>query len=49
MVLGKGWLFSIGNGAEIRPIEKGRKSPVCSSLNRGIVLCHLARHFIIIA
>ena len=29
MVLGKGWLFSIGNGAEIqiRPLEKGRKSP----------------------
>ena len=27
MVLGKRWLFSIGNGAEIRPLEKGRKSP----------------------
>ena len=25
MVLGKRWLFSIGNGAEIRPLEKGRK------------------------
>ena len=23
----KRWLFSIGNGAEIRPQEKGRKSP----------------------
>ena len=23
----KGWLFSIGNGAEIRPLEKCRKSP----------------------
>ena len=27
MVLGKRWLFSIGNGAEIRPLEKGRKCP----------------------
>ena len=27
MVLGKGWLFLIGNGAEIRPLEMGRKSP----------------------
>ena len=24
----KRWLFSFGNGAEIRPLEKGRKSPV---------------------
>ena len=23
----KRWLFSIGNGAEIRPLENGRKSP----------------------
>ena len=23
----KRWLFSIGNGAEIRPLEKGRKCP----------------------
>ena len=29
MVLGeKRWLFSIGNGAEILHLEKGRKSPV---------------------
>ena len=27
MVLGKKWLFLIGNGAEIRPLEMGRKSP----------------------
>ena len=27
MVLGKRWLFSIGNGAEIRPLEMGRTSP----------------------
>ena len=27
MVLGKRWLFLIGNVAEIRPLEKGRKSP----------------------
>ena len=27
MVLGKRWLFSIGNGAEIRPLKMGRKSP----------------------
>ena len=25
--LGKGWLFLIGNGIEIGPLEKGRKSP----------------------
>ena len=30
MVLGKKWLFSIGNGAEIRPLEMNRKSPVDS-------------------
>ena len=31
MVLGKKrWLFSIGTGAEIRPLEQGRKRPVCS-------------------
>ena len=28
MVLGKKWLFLIGNGAENQPLEKGRKSPV---------------------
>ena len=28
MVLGKRWLFSIGNWAKIRPLEMGRKSPV---------------------
>ena len=33
MVLGKRWLFSIGNGTEIVPLEKGRKSPVRSSLS----------------
>ena len=27
MVLGKKWLVSIGNGAEIRPLEEGRKCP----------------------
>ena len=27
MVLGKRWLFLIGNGAEIRPLEMGRKGP----------------------
>ena len=27
MVMGKKWLFSIGNGAEIRPLEKGRNCP----------------------
>ena len=27
MVLGIRWLFSIGNGAEIWPLEKGRKYP----------------------
>ena len=29
MVMGKMWLFLIGNGAEIRPLEKGRKCPKC--------------------
>ena len=27
MVLGKKWLFLIVNGAEFRPLEKGRNSP----------------------
>ena len=27
MVLGKKWLFLIGNGAEFRPLEMGRKGP----------------------
>ena len=35
MVLGKMWLFSIENGAEIRPLEMGRKSPVQCSF-RGV-------------
>ena len=26
-VVAKKWLFSIGNGAENLPLEKGRKSP----------------------
>ena len=26
--IGEKWIFSIWNGAEIRPHEKGRKSPV---------------------
>ena len=30
MVLGIMWLFSIGNGAKIQPLEKGRKSPALS-------------------
>ena len=30
--IGKRWLFLIGNGAEIRPLEKGRKSPNSPSL-----------------
>ena len=32
MVLGKRWLFSIANEAEIRPLEKGRKSPESTGL-----------------
>ena len=39
MVLGKMWLFYIGNGAEIRPLEMGRKSPENIPLPRpGLVL-----------
>ena len=35
-------IFFIGNGAEIRPLEKGRKSPVClplPSLVQQVQLC----------
>ena len=32
MVLGKRWLFLIGNGDEIRPLEMGRKSPAFTSV-----------------
>ena len=35
MVLGKRWLFSIGNGAEIRPLEMGKKSPVSAEDKSG--------------
>ena len=35
MVLGKKWLFSIGNGAEIQPLEKGRKSPIVLCMIKG--------------
>ena len=31
MVLGKKVAISIANGAEVRPLEKGRKSPVFGS------------------
>ena len=45
MVLGKRWLFSIGNGpkirAKIRPVEKGRKSPVYLFLDKDQVAEHL--------
>ena len=34
MVLEKRWLFSVGNGAEIRPLEKGRKCSVMSYNNK---------------
>ena len=49
----KRWLFLIGNGGEIRPLEKGRKSPVIvhvvvvagsSGINVSIV-AHPHRHF----
>ena len=33
MVLGKRWLFLIGNGAEIRPLEMGRKGPGYSKMS----------------
>ena len=39
MVLGKRWLFSIGNGAEIRPLEKGSKSPVHVPCTQCTCLC----------
>ena len=31
----KKWLFSIRNGAEIRPLGKGRKCPVCTLHTQG--------------
>ena len=47
MVLGKKWLFSIGNGAIIRPRKKGIKSPdqpahLCSLICTFVVY-HLER------
>ena len=37
MVLRKMVAFSIGNGAEIWPLEKGRKSPVLNmAFNQGL-------------
>ena len=33
----KRWLFSIGNGAEIRPLEMGRKSP---GRNKASISCN---------
>ena len=35
-------LFSIGNGAEIRPLEKGRKSPD----NTRLMLAHIFEHYV---
>ena len=49
MVLGKRWLFLIGNGAEIRIIEMGRKSPDADNLSHMLMaiyadnLCHRKR------
>ena len=40
MVLGKRWLFSIGNGAEIQPLEIGRKSPVLLHVYEGGSICN---------
>ena len=42
MVLEKRWLYSIGNRAEIRPLEKGRKSsemtlPVLSNKESSLI------------
>ena len=34
MLLGKRWLFLIGNGAEILPLEMGRKSPDLSHIGK---------------
>ena len=49
MVLGKRWLFLIGNGAEIRIIEMGRKSQDADNLSHMLMaiyadnLCHRKR------
>ena len=37
MVLGKRWLFLIGNGAEIQPLKKDRKGPMKCPIIRVIV------------
>ena len=39
MVLGKMWLFMIGNVAEIRPLEMGRKGPGLTVLQ--LISCSL--------
>ena len=41
MLLGKRWLFSNGNRAEIWPQEMGRKSTVVSLLHMGIFSINL--------
>ena len=43
MVSGKKWLFSIGNGAESRPLEMGRKSPAIAADTGGFKLILLAK------
>ena len=52
MVLGKRRLFSIGNGAEIRPLEMGRKSSavitIWALIIRQIVLINKSQHILFI-
>ena len=36
MVLEKKWLFSIGNGAENRPLEKGRNALIRAGVQRKV-------------
>ena len=44
MVLGERWLFSIGNEAEIRPLEEGRKSPVWCGILAPYKLGHIFKN-----
>ena len=36
MELGNGWLFSIGNGAVTRPLEKGKNTVIDKQSDQGL-------------
>ena len=48
MVLGKGWLFSIGNGPpKFGPVEKGRKYLVIPLEHSAILLSCIKRYLVL--